>query len=126
MLVTLDLMSGREVGLRQSERYLTSQSSSTCADMDRKTFEEMWRISEPGHPAAHCFLRIHQTEFFEKEMPEVLHSLSEMPNVSLAISLAARRRLTLLQFRHLPKDKLPEGTVDGIEFDSKPYTLPAA
>lgn len=39
-------------------------------------------MSEAGHPAAHCFLRIHQTEYFEKHMPEVLHSLSGMPNVS--------------------------------------------
>ncbi|KAG9119496.1 hypothetical protein FRC07_005455 [Ceratobasidium sp. 392] len=40
---------------------------------DARTFEVMWKMSEPGHPASGCFLRLHQTENFIKQ-PDSAHS----------------------------------------------------
>jgi len=50
-------------------------------DISRKTFDLMWEMSEPDHPASGCFMRIQQTEHYLEEreksaldvMPEHRH-----------------------------------------------------
>lgn len=57
--------------------------TSPFLEMDRETFDIMWKMSAPGHPAEECFLRARQEELYcEKdialsgpfdEMPEACH-----------------------------------------------------
>lgn len=43
------------------EETLTDRSST---EIDSATFDTMWKMSEPGADAEHCFLRIQETQFF--------------------------------------------------------------
>lgn len=52
-----------------------------CKEIDRKTFLEMWDLSRPGGEAEECFLRIKQTEFYDKRLPRP-NPIETMPNVS--------------------------------------------
>ena len=58
--------------------YLTLISS---LDVEYPTFLEMWKLSEPGGEAEHCFMRVPQTEYFDS-----LHStpspMDRMPAAS--------------------------------------------
>ncbi|KAG9078255.1 hypothetical protein FS749_009768 [Ceratobasidium sp. UAMH 11750] len=46
---------------------------------DFRTFETMWSMSEPGHPASGCFMRIHQIERFVKQPSSAYSSYGFMP-----------------------------------------------
>ena len=50
-------------------------------EIDRETFWEMWDLSRPGGEAEECFLRVDQTEFYEKRIPRP-NPIETMPNVS--------------------------------------------
>ncbi|TRM60337.1 FAD dependent oxidoreductase [Schizophyllum amplum] len=69
-------------------------------NMDRETFDEMWKLSAPGGAAEGCFLRIPQTEMYHQQ-PREPHELSWMPN-----------------FQTLSKESLVGGTIAGITFDT--------
>ncbi|CAE6332382.1 hypothetical protein RSOLAG1IB_10247 [Rhizoctonia solani AG-1 IB] len=46
---------------------------------DKRTFQVMWDMSEPDHPAAGCFMRLHQVEHFVDQDPSVYSSYDFMP-----------------------------------------------
>lgn len=50
-------------------------------EIDRKTFLEMWDLSRPGGDAEECFLRVNQTELYDKRIPRP-NPIETMPNVS--------------------------------------------
>ena len=52
-----------------------------CKEIDRETFWEMWDLSRPGGEAEECFLRVNQTEFYDKRIPRP-NPIETMPNVS--------------------------------------------
>ncbi|KAG8744307.1 hypothetical protein FRC10_010379 [Ceratobasidium sp. 414] len=51
---------------------------------DIRTFEVMWNMSEPGHPASGCFMRLHQVEHFIKQSSSAYSSYGFMPGHRLA------------------------------------------
>ena len=60
---------------------MTCISDIIYKEIDRKTFLEMWDLSRPGGDAEECFLRINQTEFYDKRIPRP-NPIETMPNVS--------------------------------------------
>ncbi|CAE6339494.1 unnamed protein product [Rhizoctonia solani] len=46
---------------------------------DKRTFQVMWEMSEPDHPASGCFMRLHQVEHFVDKHPSVYSSYDFMP-----------------------------------------------
>ncbi|KAG8778443.1 hypothetical protein FRC12_024981 [Ceratobasidium sp. 428] len=54
----------------------------------------MWKMSEPGHPASGCFMRLHQTEIFVKQSSNVYSSYVFMPHHKL-IDNEAEDRVTV-------------------------------
>ncbi|EJF63901.1 D-amino-acid oxidase [Dichomitus squalens LYAD-421 SS1] len=64
--------------------------------IDRETFNVMWKLSEPGGAAEHCFLRVAQTDYLLDGRDECL---DWMPD-----------------FKTLPQDALVPGTSAGTSF----------
>ena len=50
-------------------------------EMDRETFDIMWEMSAPGHPAEECFLRGRQEEFYCEEDLALSGPFDHMPDV---------------------------------------------
>ncbi|QRW10503.1 FAD-dependent oxidoreductase [Ceratobasidium sp. AG-Ba] len=57
----------------------TIEYTSPWAGAHHRTFEVMWKMSEPGHPAAGCFMRLPQTEIFVKQPSETYSCYEYMP-----------------------------------------------
>ncbi len=61
--------------------------SSVCllVEMDQATFRRMWEMSETGHPAEHCFLRLPQTEYYHEKRDNegTTNPLHTMPDVNM-------------------------------------------
>jgi len=74
-------------------------------DISMKTFDIMWEMSEPSHPASGCFMRIEQTEYYEEEREA--NALNVMPD-----------------FRVLDKSELVPGTVGGEAFKTLTIDIP--
>jgi len=68
-------------------------------DISRKTFDIMWEMSAPDHPASGCFMRIQQTEFYEEEREP--SALDVMP-----------------EYRALDKSELASNSVEGDTFQT--------
>jgi len=49
--------------------------------MDKDTFDEMWEMSAPGHPAEECFLRLPQEEYYCEEDYAQSGPFNEWPDV---------------------------------------------
>ena len=49
-----------------SRQYRDEDNANTDCEpeIDSNTFDTMWKMSEPGEDAEHCFLRIQETQFF--------------------------------------------------------------
>ncbi|KAF8906779.1 D-aspartate oxidase [Gymnopilus junonius] len=75
-------------------------------EIQRKTFHEMWALSERGSPAEDCFLRSKQTHYFATEQSRP-HYFERMPN-----------------FQEVSKEDLPAGVHSGFSFDSVTIDVP--
>lgn len=54
--------------------------------MDRETFQVMWKMSEAEHPAAGCFMRTPQREYFVGTKG-LYEGIDVMPDVRIHICL---------------------------------------
>ncbi|GAB1527844.1 hypothetical protein RhiTH_011032 [Rhizoctonia solani] len=61
---------------------------------DKRTFQVMWEMSEPDHPAAGCFMRLHQVEHFVDQDPSFYSSYDFMPG-HMIINDEATSRVTV-------------------------------
>ncbi|KAF9259599.1 nucleotide-binding domain-containing protein [Marasmius fiardii PR-910] len=68
--------------------------------IDQDTFKVFWKLSAPGGPAEHCFMRVHQSEFQTNAM-EGEDSLSWYPD-----------------FKIVEKNRLIPGAIYGVEFST--------
>ncbi|KAL0576848.1 hypothetical protein V5O48_005145 [Marasmius crinis-equi] len=77
--------------------------------IDQDTFKVFWELSKPGGAAEHCFMRVHQAEFYH-DIPDGEHHLSWYPD-----------------FKVVDKQNLVPGVSFGVEFstitiDTSAYT----
>ncbi|KAF8804606.1 D-aspartate oxidase [Phlegmacium glaucopus] len=84
----------------------TAASGTLRAEIDRKTFLEMWDLSGPGGGAEECFLRLHQTEFCHTRLPRP-NPIETMPN-----------------FKEVPDDDLCPNAVSGFSFETVTIDVP--
>ncbi|KAJ8088445.1 hypothetical protein PM082_022518 [Marasmius tenuissimus] len=75
--------------------------------IDQDTFKKFWELSAPGGKAEHCFMRLHQSEFYH-DSPKGKHHLSWYPD-----------------FKEINKSDLRPGTVYGVEFSTVTINTPA-
>ncbi|KAF9527454.1 D-amino-acid oxidase [Crepidotus variabilis] len=75
-------------------------------DVEWLTFQEMWKLSEPGSLAEHCFMRIKEHEYFDSPVLQT-EVMARMPN-----------------FQKLPQSDLPIGAEDGYSFDALTIDVP--
>ncbi|KAF4616481.1 hypothetical protein D9613_008695 [Agrocybe pediades] len=80
----------------------TEKIGSEQAEIDWATFQEMWKMSEPGGIAEECFLRMTQRHYFTEKLPSY-SPLQRMPG-----------------FREIPRAELPTGVkaTHGVEFQT--------
>ncbi|KAF9260122.1 nucleotide-binding domain-containing protein [Marasmius fiardii PR-910] len=75
--------------------------------IDQDTFKAFWELSAPGGAAEHCFLRLHQSEFYTNVI-EGEHSLSWYPD-----------------FKIIEKNRLIPGAAYGVELTTVTIDTPA-
>ncbi|KAF8339534.1 uncharacterized protein EI90DRAFT_3279207 [Cantharellus anzutake] len=77
--------------------------------LDSKTFRRMWEMSEGGHPAEHCFLRLQQTEYYSDKRNNEGNTdrLHFMPD-----------------YRVFKDSELIEGSLSGVEFTTLTIDTP--
>ncbi|KZV88380.1 D-amino-acid oxidase [Exidia glandulosa HHB12029] len=75
-------------------------------EMDRATFQEMWKMSAPGSDAEGCFMRLPQTEYFAEPRARP-HPLEVMPD-----------------FRYVDPAELIPGAEDGVHFTTVTIDIP--
>jgi len=75
-------------------------------DVEYPTFLEMWKLSEPGGEAEHCFMRVPQTEYFDSPHPKP-SPLDRMPKI-----------------RKIGTSDLPLGAKDGYEMEALTIDIP--
>jgi hypothetical protein len=62
----------------------TGTESTIPEAIDRETFQKMWKLSEPGTPSEHCFMRLPQTEYYTHTLSDdelANHHLNWYPDV---------------------------------------------
>lgn len=64
-------------------KYAMMISLNSDLEMDKETFDVMWEMSAPGHPAEDCFLRVRQEEFYCEEDVTLSGPFDGMPEVRL-------------------------------------------
>jgi D-aspartate oxidase len=75
--------------------------------LDRTTFDKMWAMSAPGHPAEACFMRLPQSEYCEEADAGELEHLSFMPD-----------------YRKVPEEELIPGAKSGVHFSTVTIDVP--
>ncbi|KAJ8509395.1 hypothetical protein ONZ45_g8437 [Pleurotus djamor] len=68
--------------------------------IDKDTFDVMWKMSEPGSPTDHLFMRLEQEEHYYVEQPQPSH-LAHMPN-----------------FHYLPNEAFVPSAVGAVAFNT--------
>ncbi|KAG7089197.1 hypothetical protein E1B28_010899 [Marasmius oreades] len=89
-----------------AEHVTHSRGDDQIWKMQQLTFQKFWELSEPGGAAEHCFLRIHQEEYFWEPEADA-SSMSWYPD-----------------FRKISNDRLVSGAASGVEFTTLTIDTP--